>query len=88
MEAYIKRSEAMEAVGYVLRCFPRNFLLSIVNHRLSITPTADVAPVVRCKDCKFFCIDDDGFCSCDCCGGLTHPDAGDFCSYGERKDGE
>ena len=40
-------------------------------------PAADVAPVVRCKDCKFW---DFG----DCYRlELSRPD--DFCSYGERK---
>lgn len=40
-------------------------------------PAADVDPVVRCKDCKFW---DFG----DCYRlELSRPD--DFCSYGERK---
>lgn len=51
-------------------------------------PAADVAPVVRCRDCKHY---DRGEC--------YHPrhehhlqsicqEDDDFCSYGERKDGE
>lgn len=49
--------------------------------RVSAIPTADVAPVVRCKDCKH------EFCgSCIICGFQKRkPD--DFCSYGERKAG-
>lgn len=50
-------------------------------------PAADVAPVVRCKDCKYY---NRGEC--------YHPrherhlqsicqEDDDFCSYGERKDG-
>ena len=44
-------------------------------------PAADVAPVVRCKDCKhlFGTI-------CTVCGLLPRKPE-DFCSYGERKDG-
>lgn len=50
-------------------------------------PAADVAPVVRCKDCQSFQAD-----------GISAPNTGtcwrcemvrsfdDFCSYGERKD--
>ena len=50
-------------------------------------PAADVAPVVRCKDCKYSWEDIGGLtCShgvCVDCNVL-----GDFyCSYGERKDG-
>ena len=44
-------------------------------------PAADVAPVVRCKDCKHYDIGG----SCIICGFQSRrPD--DFCSYGERKD--
>lgn len=44
-------------------------------------PAADVAPVVRCKDCKH-----EFGGSCIICGFQKRkPD--DFCSYGERKDG-
>lgn len=43
-------------------------------------PAADVAPVVRCKDCKH-----EFGGSCIICGFQKRkPD--DFCSYGERKD--
>lgn len=41
-------------------------------------PTADVAPVVRCKDCRYFKM-------YKCRMGYSKHD--DFCSYGERKDG-
>ena len=47
--------------------------------------------VVRCKDCKHWTKDGNGYCDdesyCDNPNGLdnyAHPD--DFCSYGERKD--
>ena len=51
---------------------------------------ADVAPVVRCKDCKHY---DLGVCLKIYSNGNAHPEAWqsrkpeDFCSYGERKDG-
>lgn len=46
-------------------------------------PAADVAPVVRCKDCKYNkgnkkCLNHDSF--------FAVPKDDDFCSYGERKD--
>ena len=51
---------------------------------------ADVAPVVRCKDCKHY---DLGVCLKIYSDGNAHPEAWqkrkpeDFCAYGERKDG-
>ena len=54
---------------------------------------ADVAPVVRCKDCKWFADNNDGEwygCQMFQVVWITPEDApkpDDFCSYGERKDG-
>ena len=51
-------------------------------------PAADVAPVVRCKDCKHY---DLGVCLKIYQDGNLHSEAWqprkpeDFCSYGERK---
>ena len=51
-------------------------------------PAADVAPVVRCKDCKHY---DLGGCVKIDSDGNMHPEAWqsrkpeDFCSYGEQK---
>ena len=47
-------------------------------------PAADVAPVVRCKDCKYNrgskkCLNPDSF--------FSVPKDDDYCSYGERKNG-
>lgn len=58
--------------------------------RLEKLPAADVAPVVRCEDCKYRIykhvndyIGEIGGCSI-----FNHPMPNDaFCSYGERKDG-
>lgn len=56
-------------------------------------PAADVVPVVRCKDCKWF-VDNNGGqwygCQMFQVVWITPEDApkpDDFCSYGERKDG-
>lgn len=52
-------------------------------------PAADVAPVVRCKDCKYWQDNNDGYPHEECRWGHGEtPDADDFCSYGERKDGD
>ena len=56
-------------------------------------PTIDAVPVVRCKDCKHWGIQencDPGFkyfCNADALYAWGRParNADDFCSYGERK---
>ena len=66
--------------------FSRGSIKSAIN----AIPAADVAPVVRCKDCKHY---DMGVCLKIYSDGNVHPEAWqerkpeDFCSYGERKDG-
>ena len=48
--------------------------------------SADVAPVVRCKDCKFWQDNNDGYPHEECRWGHGEtPDENDFCSYGERR---
>lgn len=54
-------------------------------------PTADVVEVVRCKDCKYFEIEDGdilGLCKCGYIAvsynGELYPKETDFCSYGEK----
>ena len=50
--------------------------------------TVDAVPVVRCRECKWWHEDDDiGYC--DNPDGLdNYAKQDDFCSYGERKDGD
>lgn len=48
----------------------------------------DYAPVVRCKDCKYY-KPDEYECGCECDSGLVYVKANDdFCSYGERRTGK
>ena len=50
------------------------------------TPTADVVEVVRCKDCKWYCLwPRYGFMICDMWMG-NQPNEDDFCSRGERRE--
>ena len=44
---------------------------------IACMPAAEVVPVVRCKDCKFWDLGD--------CYRLELSRPDDFCSYGERK---
>ena len=55
--------------------------------RLLSIPAADVAPVVRCMDCKYWQDNNDGYPHEECRWGHGEtPDANDFCSYGERME--
>lgn len=58
-------------------------------------PAADVAEVVRCKDCKYFTDEGDGLFYCEYhtdnagyCDEACWVIENDFCSYGARMDGE
>lgn len=79
MAEYIKREDAKRLVN-------NNFsgLLAAID----LIPAADVAQVVRCKDCKHSWEDIGGLCcSHGVCVDITVPD--DFyCAYGIRKEGE
>ena len=51
--------------------------------------TVDAVEVVRCKDCKYWQDNNDGYPHEECRWGHGEtPDANDFCSYGERKEGD
>lgn len=59
-------------------------------------PTADVAEVIRCKDCIYYepknSLGTQGICQCEekemNYGGEFYPLQNDYCSYGKRLDGE
>ena len=98
MAEYIKREAAVKAVEkYGLTngvVWGRHTGLAIcIASEIADIPAADVAPVVRCKDCKH-----KGWVQEPCHGKsvdyckiwdctLRNLEA-TFCSYGERKDGE
>lgn len=79
MAEYIEREAAIDAVTEVYYNTP-DVNLSGEKFEAAINGilAADVAPVVRCKDCR-------KFKTYSCRMVASGPD--DFCSYGERKDG-
>lgn len=87
MAEYIERIDAIKAVNKQ-NAFTMTRVALIDS--LNSIPTADVAPVVRCKDCKHY---DLSVCLKIYSDGSVHPAAWqsrkpeDFCSYGERKAG-
>jgi hypothetical protein len=91
MDEYIKRKDALALVrpdgpedekAAVTIATAKKLVRNIVWR----TPAADVAPVVRCKDCKYWQDNNDGYPHEECRWGHGEtPDANDFCSYGERR---
>lgn len=85
MAKYIRAVEAAEKVAETFKVQ----MADLVDIFAEI-PAADVAPVVRCKDCTHY---DMGVCLKIYSDGNAHPEAWqkrkpeDFCSYGERKEG-
>lgn len=81
MAEYIKRAAAVKSVLRMRRpenSVAQNRMLSIIQMDMLKLPAADVAPVVRCKDCRKF--------KTYACR-MVASGYDDFCSYGERKDG-
>ena len=83
MEDYISREAALTALQ-------DSDLFNTTERQLRAIrelPAADVAEVVRCKDCKNLVnttINANGFLICDISDMEIAPD--DFCSYGERRE--
>lgn len=83
MAEYIEREAALRT-AHIMR--PEDKCLET---ELMKIPAADVAPVVRCKDCTYTTLyeDSDGVYCTNICGLYTRVMDDDFCSYGERKGG-
>jgi len=88
MEEYISRNRLLRDPYFQEGRYPESHLLRMA---IMEQPAANVAPVVRCKDCKHYKPNAMGENSCfnsnwnEEYAIFTSPD--DFCSYGERKDG-
>lgn len=86
MAEYIKRGDAVDAV-LDLYCDTPDIDLSCEKFEAAILkiPAADVAPVVRCKDCRWRGREDCAmFYRCECGEQHTRETDNDFCSYGEK----
>lgn len=83
MAEYIEREAAMRAEK---RAWSKGLEPS---QYIEISPDDDVAPWVRCKDCKYWQDNNGGYPHEECRWGHGEtPEANDFCSYGEQKDGD
>ena len=83
MADYIEREAALRT-AHIMRPEDKCLEAAIAN-----IPAADVAPVVRCKDCTYATLyeDSEGLYCTNICGLFTRVMDDDYCSYGERKDG-
>lgn len=83
MAEYIDRENYCENI---CQCNCNNEYCYRVSCPIWKAPAADVAPVVRCKDCKYH--HDCGTHFCDRLG-MDFPDDSEFfCKYGTRMDGD
>ena len=95
MTEYIEREAISEKIRKYYYKNPPNFSygegfdrgLDRAQRAILDAPAADVAEVVRCKDCEHLVnttINANGFLICDISDMEIAPD--DFCSYGERRE--
>ncbi len=84
MDEYIKREAVIEAI---MSEPPDAHYPQWYVDKIKSIPAADVAPVVRCKDCRWRGSEDCAmFYRCDCGEQHTWETDNDFCSYGEGID--
>ena len=82
MDEYIKREAVIEAI---MSEPPDAHYPQWYVDKIKSIPAADVAPVVRCKDCRWRGSEDCAmFYRCDCGEQHTWETDNDFCSYGEQ----
>ncbi len=103
-DEYIRKVDAVEAIGeeYVPRTdFERGMVsqLSCDKGKINALPSADVAPVVRCENCKYCIVSRQGRLYCihgfeqtlfSAFSAVDNPiferEFDSFCSYGERRE--
>ena len=87
-EKLIDAKPLMQNGWHLVRTGESNTFLASMS--LADVPTVDAVEVVRCKDCKHYLLPQ-GFCKHDRHDYQTMSvvqEDDDFCSYGERREGE
>ena len=84
MAEYIDRGPAIAKLT-ALDVIEPNATIADAKRLLADMPAADVALVVRCKDCKYLRFYGSGNIYCVHSEGLSSQELDAFCSYGERK---
>lgn len=79
MKEYIEREAVRQA----------HIKASLTTRLIDAQPAADVAPVVRCKDCRYWQDNNGGYPHPECRWGDDEtPNADDYCSFGEREEAD
>ena len=81
LEAILREIERREALMVGDKLVSVDAMKSFIKNR----PAADVVEVVRCKDCKYFGLNDENVPYCINPFGLDDPEPNGFCNYGIRK---
>ena len=93
MAEYIEREAISEEIRKYYYKNPPNFSygegfdrgLDRAQRAILDAPAADVTEVVRCKDCKYFGLNDENVPYCSNPFGLDDPEPNGFCNYGRKK---
>lgn len=94
MDDYISRQTAMDCLtGIYEDPVSLHEYITVTLRKLRNAPSADVQPVVRCKNCKYWDESDihstvNPNCRCRAVVRKNYTDSEFYCAYGERKDGE
>ena len=59
--------------------------IRLICHAINQAPTIDAVPIVRCKDCEYFGLNDENVPYCSNPFGLNDPEPNGFCNYGRKK---
>lgn len=59
--------------------------IRLICHAINQAPTIDAVPIVRCKDCEYFGLNDENVPYCLNPFGLDDPEPNGFCNYGREK---
>ena len=59
--------------------------IRLIHNAIDQAPTIDAVPVVRCKDCEYFGLNDENVPYCFNRFGLDDPEPNGFCNYGIEK---
>lgn len=88
MSDYIKREDAYKYLDeQLVEVFTGDTLLGALKQIIAKLPSADVAEVVRCMDCKGYTPADETYGTCYAYKGVYGKiKPTDYCSYGERKE--
>ena len=86
MAEYIEREALLEDIQAAVENGGMGSMVAgALKRYVTRVPAADVAPVVRCLDCRYFGLNDENVPYCLNPFGLNDPEPNGFCNYGIGK---